>query len=217
MQMELDHLFVCAAPGAPEAERFVQFGLREGPPNQHPGQGTSCRRFSFANSMIELFWVDDPNQAQNQSTRKTLLWQRWTRRNGNASPFGICLRPSKPESPGLPPFPAWEYRPAYLPSPLVMHIGNAGIEEPMWIYMSFMKRAQREHWFIEHPIGIREITGLTLTTSVPLRSSASRRVVESGILSTRAGDTPFLEIEFDGKARNELMDFRPHLPVVFRL
>jgi len=54
MQIELDHLFVCTAPGAPEAERLVQFGLREGPPNQHPGQGTANRRFTFANAMIEL-------------------------------------------------------------------------------------------------------------------------------------------------------------------
>ena len=32
----------------------------------------------------------------------------------------------------------------------------------MWIYLSFMRRTQRENWFIEHPVGIREITGLTL-------------------------------------------------------
>jgi hypothetical protein len=38
MPIELDHLFVCTAPGAPEAEKLVQFGLHEGPPNRHPGQ-----------------------------------------------------------------------------------------------------------------------------------------------------------------------------------
>ena len=32
MQIELDHLFVCTALGAPEAEKLVQFGLHEGPP-----------------------------------------------------------------------------------------------------------------------------------------------------------------------------------------
>jgi hypothetical protein len=62
MLIELDHLFVCTDPGGPEAEKLVQFGLREGPPNQHPGQGTACRRFSFANAMIELFWVNDGAQ-----------------------------------------------------------------------------------------------------------------------------------------------------------
>ncbi len=87
----------------------------------------------------------------------------------------------------------------------------------MWIYLSFMRRAQREQWFIEHPIGIREITGLTLTTPVPLRSNVSQKIVESGILATRTGAASLLEIEFDGNRRKEQIDFRPHLPFVFHL
>jgi hypothetical protein len=216
MRIELDHIFVCTAPGAPGADKFVQFGLHEGPPNQHPGQGTANRRFAFANAMIELFWVSDASEAQSQSARRTLLWERWSGREHNASPFGICLRPVDPQDTGLP-FPAWEYRPAYLPDPLVMHIGDVGIEEPMWVYLSFMRRAQREQWFIEHPIGIREITGLTLTTPVLLRSNVAQKIVESGILASRTGATSLLEIEFDGNRRKEQMDFRPHLPFVFHL
>jgi hypothetical protein len=216
MRIELDHLFVCTAPGAPEAEQLVQFGLREGPPNQHPGQGTACRRFSFANAMIELFWVSEAREAQSESTRRTLLWERWSGRQCNASPFGICVRPVNPQDTGSP-FPAWEYRPAYLPDPLSMHISEAGIEEPMWIHLSFMRRAQREGWFTEHPIGVREITRLTLTTPMPLRSNASQKMVKSGILSTQKGPESLLEIEFDGKWRKERADFRPHLPLVFQL
>ena len=98
-----------------------------------------------------------------------------------------------------------------------MHIGDVVIEEPMWVYLRFMRRAQREQWFIEHPIGIREITGLTLTTPVPLRSNVSQKIVESGILAPRTGVTSLLEIEFDGNRRKEQMDFRPHLPFVFHL
>ena len=216
MGIELDHLFVCTASNAPEAEKLIQFGLREGPPNQHPGQGTACRRFAFLNAMIELFWVSTPTEAQSESTARTLLWERWSGREGNACPFGICLRPTDPQHVGPPPFSSWEYRPAYLPDPLVLHIGEAGIEEPMWVYMSFMNRAQREQWFTEHPIGIREITGLTLTTAIPVRSSVSQRVVESGILASRTGPTSLLEIEFDGNRRQEQVDFRPDLPIVFR-
>jgi len=216
MQLELDHVFVCTVPGAPAAETLVRFGLREGPPNQHPGQGTACRRFSFANAMIELLWVRDEREAQSESTKRTLLWKRWRDREGNASPFGICVRPVCPQETGSP-FLAWEYRPAYLPDPLAMHIGEAEIDEPMWIYLGFMRRHRREEWFVEHPIGIREITGLTLTTSVPLHSLVSRKVIESGILAAQTGPIALLEIEFDGKRRNERMDFRPHLPLVFRL
>ena len=137
MRIELDHLFVCAAPGAPEAEKLVRFGLHEGPPNQHPGQGTACRRFSFANAMIELIWVSERREAQNECTRRTLLWERWYGRQCNASPFGLCVRPVNPKDTGSP-FPAWEYRPAYLPGPLSTHISEAGLEEPMWIHLSFM-------------------------------------------------------------------------------
>ena len=216
MRIELDHLFVCTAPGAPEAEKLVQFGLREGPPSQHAGQGTANRRFAFANAMIELLWVSDSREAQSQSTRRTLLWERWSGREDNASPFGICLRPADSQDTG-PPFPGWEYRPAYLSDPLFMHIGDVGIEEPMWVYLSFMRRAQREQWFIEHPIGIREITRLTLTSPVPLRSPVAQRIVESGVLSARMGATSLLEIEFDCNRRKEHVDFRPHLPLVIQL
>jgi hypothetical protein len=216
MQIELDHLFVCTARGAPEAEKLVQFGLREGPPNDHPGQGTACRRFSFANAMIELFWVSDANEAQSQNTKATLLWERWSGRQGSASPFGICGRPVSPRA-TRPPFPAWEYRPAYLPGLLSIQIGEAGIEEPMWLHLSFMRRAQREQWFTEHPIGVREITRLTLTTPIPLRSSASQKMIENKVLATRMGAASLLEIEFDGGRRQERADFRPHLPVIFQL
>jgi hypothetical protein len=231
MRIELDHLFVCTAPGAPEAEQLVQFGLREGAPNQHPGQGTANRRFDFANAMLELLWVSDEKEAQSDCARPTLLWERWSRRDGNASPFGICLRPADsqdtssqggdwqgPDSQdGDAPFPAWEYRPPYLPDPLCMHISDAGVQEPMWVYLNFMRRLLRERHFVGHPIGVREITGLTLTTPVALRSGASQKIIESGVLSTRQGATPLLEIEFDGSRQKKRMDFRPHLPLVFHL
>jgi hypothetical protein len=80
-----------------------------------------------------------------------------------------------------------------------------------------LRRVDREQRFIVHPIGIREITGLTLTTPVPLRSTASQKMVEAGILLTQEGRKSLLEIDFDGNRRREIVDFRSHLPLVFRL
>jgi hypothetical protein len=216
MRIELDHVFVCAAPGAPEGDELVRFGLREGPPNRHPGQGTSCRRFPFVNAMLELLWVSDVEEAQSESSRLTLLWERWSGRTGAASPFGICLRPVDAQDTGLP-FPAWEYRPSYLPDPLAFQIGDSGVKEPMWVYLSFMRRVDREARFEENARGVREVTSLRLTTPIPLRSVASQRVLESGVLTAQAGTTSLLEIGFDGSFRKETADFRPHLPLVFQL
>lgn len=102
MRIELDHLFVCTTPGAPEAEELARFGLREGPPNQHPGQGTANRRFAFANAMIELIWVSNAAEAQGNDTKRTLLWERWSGRGSGASPFGFCLRPVDVQDTGSP-------------------------------------------------------------------------------------------------------------------
>jgi len=76
MHLELGHVFVCTAPGAPEAEEFFRLGLREASPKRHSGRGAASRRFSFANVMIELLWVSDRKEVQNESTRRTVLWER---------------------------------------------------------------------------------------------------------------------------------------------
>jgi hypothetical protein len=216
MSIELDHVFVCSSPGAPEAEELIRIGFREGAPNRQAGQGTANRRFAFVNAMIELLWVCDEQEAQSEITRRTLLWDRWIARNGQACPFGICLRPAASVGVGAP-FSALDYRPAYLPDPLALQIAEAGLEEPMWVYLSFMSRDKRKQHFAEHPNGAREITGLTLTTVEPLASSAAHCVVLSGILTARIGSETLLEIEFDHGKRSATFDLRPKLPILIRL
>ena len=93
--------YVGSVTGAPQAEEFVRFGLREGPPNRHPGQGTANRRFAFANAMIELLWVNDAEEAQSECSRRTQLWEKWPGREGKASPFDICVRPVDSQNTGM--------------------------------------------------------------------------------------------------------------------
>ena len=94
MAFELDHGFIFTPINAPEAEQLKAFGLSEGSPNTHPGQGTANRRFFFENFMVELLWVSDPVAVQSEVIQPMHLWERWWGREGAACPFGICLRPS---------------------------------------------------------------------------------------------------------------------------
>lgn len=214
MKLELDHVFVCVARGAPEAERLLEAGFTEGPPNEHPGQGTACRRFGFANAMLELFWVSDEAEAQGEAARRTMLWERWSRRKAGASPFGVCLRPVAHGDSEGPPFAGWRYEPVYLPAPLAMHVGDAGVEEPMWVYLSFLRREMREQWFVPHANGAREVTGLMVVSPGAFWSEASRRVVEDGVLLVVAGAEHLLQIELDSGVRGESVDLRPDLPLI---
>jgi len=129
MSAILDHIFICTAIGAPAAEKLRQFGLTEGLPNHHPGQGTACRRFFSHNATLELLWVENETEARSEQTRATRLWERWSTPAPEASPFGIILRP------GPCPFPSWDYRPKTMPDLALRIAKDTGLDEPMWCYM----------------------------------------------------------------------------------
>ncbi len=218
MGFELDHVFVCCDLGAPEADLLVRFGLTEGGSNQHPGQGTANRRFFFLNAMLELLWVCDAGEAGSEVVRPTRLLDRWRERAGGCSPFGLALRPTDGSEQKLP-FPAWEYRPAYLPDSLAIHMGenSRNSAEPLLFYLSFAGRQDpaggREP--ANHGAGFREITGVRITSPHAPLSPTARAVMRLGIAVFQSGDEPLLELEFDGAEAAERADFRPHLPLVF--
>jgi hypothetical protein len=138
----LDHLFLMTAPGAPEADDLVARGFVEGPPNHHPGQGTACRRFFFANAMLEFLWVENEEEARSEIVRPLRLWERWAGRIAGASPFGIALRPA---APGLePPFATFEYWPPFFPAPARVDVRAAIIEEPLRFCLPYFERPQRD-------------------------------------------------------------------------
>ena len=82
--MELDHLFVMTAAGAPEADALAAHGFVEGAPNRHPGQGTANRRFFFGNAFLEFLWVEDEAEAQGDVVARTRLFDRWQGRGTGA-------------------------------------------------------------------------------------------------------------------------------------
>lgn len=215
---ELDHILICTDAGAPAGEQLQAAGLTEGTSNVHPGQGTQNRRFFFHNAMLELLWVHNPEEAQSAITRPTQLWERWSGRHGDATPFAICLRPKQPETTELP-FEAWAYTPSYVPTPLVVHIGDNSdrLTEPMLFYMAFGRRPDQATAPepLEHAAGLREITSLRIQypQTMPL-SETLRAVVEMGIVSVSDGTSVLMEIGFDGETRGQSIDLRPELPLV---
>src|SRR4051812_11188275 len=102
MAFEFDHPFICASMDGPEAARLTEFGLTEGAPNTHPGQGTSCRRFFFLNGYLELLWVNDAIEAQSEVIKPTRLWERWVGRARGVCPFGVGFRPKTQHDGTLP-------------------------------------------------------------------------------------------------------------------
>jgi hypothetical protein len=218
MPIEVDHVFICTGIDAPSAGRLRQFGLVEGSPNQHPGQGTACRRFFFRNAMLELLWVEDAAEARSEQTRRTKLWERWSRAEPAASPFGIVLRPA-PGTREACPFPSWQYRPASMPD-LKLHVAEgSGPDEPMWCYLEAGRSpadapADRRQP-LDHPSGFREVTGVRIVSPRLEETSLTVAMARAGVIDWNTGREHLLELSFDGALQASRMDFRPDLPLVF--
>jgi hypothetical protein len=218
---ELGHLFIWTEAGAPEAGRLVAFGLTEGAPNTHPGQGTACRRFFFRNAYLELVWVMDPTEAQGEPFGPTGLWSRWSGRLGTTSPFGLGLRPTQPGAAGVP-FSVWEYRPAYLPAPLAIQVGRGvPLSEPFWFYLGFARRPDDPAWPTHQPLGhaagFSEITGLRFSgPGLGSPSQVGRSVARSAGVEMVEAPEHLAEITFDRGGQQRIEDFRPALALIFR-
>ncbi|ETX06573.1 MAG: hypothetical protein ETSY2_16345 [Candidatus Entotheonella gemina] len=219
MPFELDHVLICTHVDAPEADRLVNFGLTEGPSNVHPGQGTANRRFFFHNAMLECFWVHTPEEARNATTRPTHLWPRWQGRGGETSPFAICLRPQSPQT-DIIPFPTWPYRPAYVPGPMVIHMGeNASVvTEPLLFYNALGGRPDQSDSPppLDHPMGFREVTSLRLHSPEPSPASPTLQdALQTGVFTLHTDTEYWIEVGFNQERQGKTMDFRPALPLVF--
>jgi hypothetical protein len=222
MTLELDHMFVCTGVGAPEAARLVAFGLSEGTPNTHPGQGTACRRFFFANAMLELLWVHDEREARSPLVAPTRLWERWS--SAGYSPFGICVRQDQRRAATRPvlPFATWAYRPPYLPPGTRIDVAaGTAANEPLVFATPFGGRPDAlpddRRQPIVHPKEVVEVTELriTLPRGEPM-SGVVRALHHAGVVSFEMGNDHLAEIEFDHGGQGQSVDFRPLLSLCFR-
>jgi hypothetical protein len=221
---EIDHFFICTAAGGLVADRLIQFGFTEGSPNRHPGQGTANRRFFFDNAFLELVWLENPDEASSDLVRRTKLYERCTNFGGGASPFGVCLRP-KPGAARAAPFSAWEYRPPYLPDPLMINMGSNFeiLTEPLLFYLAFARRpdpANRERWQPrDHAAGTRRVTRLLFCNGTSDALSPELRAARASCdgLTFTPGNEYLLEVGFDEERAGRSFDFRPALPLRLRL
>lgn len=219
MSIAFDHAFIFTSVGAPAARKLIEFGLREGTPNRHPGQGTANRRFFLRNAMLELLWVEDATEARSAQTRDTRLWERWSAAGHEASPFGIILRPENRSQSRIP-FPSWEYQPESMPG-FALHIAShTQLAEPMWCYLVAGRRPDEappdRRQPLDHPVGFREITGVRIHCPPLDEAVVTPAMARAGVISLEAGVAHVLELVFDGNLNGNRVDFEPDLPLVFR-
>ena len=219
--MEIDHIFICTETKAPTGDLLKEFGLVEGSSNTHPGQGTANRRFFFHNFMLELLWIENLVEVQSERTKPMRLYQRCLSTTNSISPFGIAFRPTT-EKGETAPFPVWDYHPTYLPDSLKIQVAdNTPLSEPMYFYLSFALRQDKVSIEIrepmEHKVPFKEVTFIKIHVNQDIALSEPTSVLNQNVnLSIKQDKEHLIELEFDNGKLNQVKDFRPHLPLLFR-
>jgi len=153
----VDHVFCLVEPGFPEEEDLRAAGFAVDFGREHAGQGTRNRLVLFENAYLELIWVSDEAEAEQNVLRLD-------RRASGPCPFGIGLQGLIDdhlrrdmwlyELPGLPGG-LWIYEPSSrLDGPLVFVIERDAVSLP----------CDRDFptALFEHPAGARRIEQLTV-------------------------------------------------------
>ena len=222
-QFELDHIFIMTTAKAPEADSLVELGLKEGAQNSHYGQGTACRRFFFNNAVLELLWIEDEAEALLPQTAPTKLWERAHPAQTGYSPFGVCLRPSPANTdPNEPPFPAWIYKPDYLPGELSIFIAeNADHpEEPMLFYLPFATNTKTAPHDPQHlnNTAVSTISKIEIAyVAQPTHSAAIETLSSNSELVFISATEPKMSITFDNAKAGKNIDLSAILPLELKL
>lgn len=206
----IDHVFVFCEHSAPEQRSLLDAGLAIGVRREHRGQGTANVCFGFADSYLELLWLDDDAAARDRVVKPLGLHERARWRETGASPFGLCLRPTAPGAP--PPFAAWRYQPSWLPAGMAidMACSSGVIGEPLL----FAVDRPFVPFGVDHRFANRRLREVVLTVRDLAPMSPLRELAVPHVRIV-AGDEHALELTL-ADDRGERLDLRPHLPLAIR-
>jgi hypothetical protein len=219
--LELDHVYIHASPGAPEARLFTDAGFLIRPDTTfHGGQGTASLAVLFDNMYLELIWVTD--SAELRAADEPLA-QRLLSRGPGTSPFGLGLRSLDTLAPM--PFATRPYHRDWMAPGTSIQFASSLLTEPMVFvvppYMALTAMTAGRPpltTVLPHRTGSNAVTAVRLGGGgARSRSEAFDYLLRSGVAEWMSDEGEILlEVELDGGRTGRTLDARPALPVVLR-
>ncbi|MBL8057695.1 MAG: VOC family protein [Anaerolineales bacterium] len=217
---ELDHVVVFSQVDAPERAQLEALGLRGfGGVTRHGDLGSASTSFFFAAHYLELIWaVDDAAARANYAPLGLdMIGRREWRRTG-ASPFGLMLRRRRGREAPFP-FPTRRLAATWMPGEVNVEFAGdtpaepyCGLVPPELAFPSFRADIPEA----EHPLGVRQLTGVQITTTSDRCSRLAEWLALAGLAEVLPGPEPLLTLTFDDGAQGRQVEARPGLPVRLR-
>lgn len=207
--MQLDHIFILTQSPTAAASQLANLGLVEGTANEHPGQGTSNRRFFFSNTTLELLYIRDALEAKEGPGGQLQLVERAA--DATASPFGLIVR--RDSTSNVPIFSGWRYQPDYFPVGTSFLVGdNSSVfAEPLCICMPDSPPPRSPQPAPAMPFD--EVTQVRFHVPVAAPSPVLQAVAQIDRVCIQANRPHLLEVEFGHGIEQQRHDLRPGLPL----
>ncbi len=239
--LQVDHFNIWVKNANIVKERITEVGFTSVPDSLsevHTGQGTAGKYFNFLNGYLELIFVYDQNELEeNIKKNKSLDFkERANFANNGASPFSLALKLKDYDVEKIP-FEKVEYHQNWMdedsniysainskthlkePSIFVVY---PEIESDRFETISDLKNIPDEYAFArefyKHPNGAKKITNIVITsTDLDLKTETIKVVNGIPNLAVKNGTEHLMELYFDNNIQEKTFDLRPELPLIIYL
>lgn len=239
--LQVDHFNIWVKNPKKAKEQLTNIGFNAVPDSLseiHKGQGTAGRYFNFLNGYLELIFVYDHNELEENNLKNKDLdfTERANFEKNGASPFSIALKVKNYNIEKIP-FDKIRYHQDWMeenaaifsaknskthlkePSIFVVY---PEIESERFETISDLKNIPDEYAFArefyKHSNGAKKITNIIITSTALNLNTATIKAV-NGIenITIKNGKKHLMELYFDNNIQGKSFDLRPELPLIINL
>ena len=235
--LQVDHLNIWVTNPTLAKKKLNEIGFTSVPDSLsdvHNGQGTSGRYFHFLNSYLELIFVYDQNELEENNRKNEALdfTVRAEFQENGALPFSVALKIKDYDITKIP-FEKISYHQdwmekgvniysaknskKYLQEPSVFVVYPA-LESTQFSTLAEVENIPDEYAFArafyKHPNGAKKLTRMVITsTDVNLNTATMQALNNINNLTVQNGVEQLMELYFDNNTQGKSFDLRPELPL----
>lgn len=239
--LEVDHFNIWIENPKKVNEKLIEIGFTSVPDSLsqiHEGQGTAGRYFNFLNGYLELIFVYDQSELEenNKKNKELDFIERSNFKQNGASPFSIALKVKDYKTDKIP-FKTVRYNQDWMEESASIYSAknsktNLGepsifvvypeIESDRFETMADLNKIPEEYsiWraFFKHPNGAKKITNIIITSSdLDLETETIKAINGIKNVTVKKGTEHLMQLYFDNSIQNKSFDLRPELPLIIYL
>ncbi len=239
--LSVDHFNIWVTDPEKAKKRLMDIGFTAVPDSLsevHHGQGTTGRYFNFLNGYLELIFVNDSAELQenNKANPELDFTARADFGKNGASPFSIALK-MKDYDPERIPFQKVRYHQSWMKEGVAIYAAKRSkthLNEPsvFVVYpeivadhfetLADLQKIPEEYAFwrecFKHPNGAQRVTRINITSTDVDRAAETIQTLNGiDILTVQRGPAHLMELYFDDQVQGQSFDLRPEIPIVIYL